>query len=578
MLELAKRVFTGAKVLHGPHVRFVNARRQVEDLLWLMQRFPLEMDDKVRLALLAARDGAIKLCQDREGRVERAVPQPADFIGELKDFQRVGVAHLMDNPKTLLGDDMGLGKTVMGLAGAAQIGRWPAIVVTESMSVCMQWARMSEIFLKPQETPWAHVIKGTRVSTLPKARLYVLHYGLLRHWADELCQLEPELVIFDEVQNLRHAGTQKYSSASAISDRCGYVWGLSGTPIYGYGVECWYVMNAIDHLCLGALEGFTREWCSGYGGKIIQDPERLGAYLKREGLLLRRLKKDVAKDLPPKHRVVHALEHNKGEYNKLIGNAIRLAGGYSAAVFEKKGQLLRQIDQETRLASGLAKADFVAEFVVGLIDAGEPVVLFLHHHAVHDRVKEAIERRDRRVTHEQAANPVMITGAQTLSQKQAAVESFVSGQSKIILIGLRNTAGLDGLQKRPAVVVFGELDWSPAVHSQAEDRLHRMEMIKRDSVMCYYLVTRTASDEIMQEALGLKVGQFAGIMGDGGASTEENDQALVAAERHMTGIIERLTQNKRERRGKKSTQHSDPAKLAVEGLAPGGVPAVGALP
>ena len=68
--------------------------------------------------------------------------------------------------------------------------------------------------------------------------------------------------------------------------------------------------------------------------------------------------------------------------------------------------------------------------------------------------------------------------------------------------------------------MFGELDWSPAVHSQAEDRAHRMG--QKDSILCYYLVSKGGSDQDMQDALGLKVSQFTALMGDQVKSQENS--------------------------------------------------------
>ncbi len=86
----------------------------------------------------------------------------------------------------------------------------------------------------------------------------------------------------------------------------------------------------------------------------------------------------------------------------------------------------------------------------------------------------------------------------------------MAGRTNLCCISLRAASGLN--LQRATCVVFGELDWSPAVHSQAEDRAHRMG--QKDSLLCYYLVSPEGSDADIQEALGLKVSQFLGLMGE----------------------------------------------------------------
>ena len=88
--------------------------------------------------------------------------------------------------------------------------------------------------------------------------------------------------------------------------------------------------------------------------------------------------------------------------------------------------------------------------------------------------------------------------------------------------------------------MFGELDWSPAVHSQAEDRAHRIG--QADSLLCYYLVSPRGSDQDMQEALGLKVSQFIQLMGDETPDEEKQWMAQSSAREHVRRLVERLTE------------------------------------
>ncbi len=110
----------------------------------------------------------------------------------------------------------------------------------------------------------------------------------------------------------------------------------------------------------------------------------------------------------------------------------------------------------------------------------------------------------------------------------------MGGQTALCVISLRAAAGLN--LQRASCVVFGELDWSPAVHSQAEDRAHRMG--QTDSILCYYLVAPQGSDRDMQDALGLKVSQFVALMGDRTQDFDDVQRAQQAAKAHIAHLLE----------------------------------------
>ena len=526
--EMAKRLFPGSERKRG-EARFTANRRIVGEVNWLMQRYPLEVAARDRAlwekALGEARSHALRRAQ-AEKVPPRSVPPQGTFVGELREFQKEGLSFLLANERTLLADEMGLGKTVQALACLAATGDLPALLVVPP-HLMRNWEAEAARFLRVQGRPSrVHVIRGLKPYELPEADVYIIHYLLLRGWKKALPERGFRCVVFDEMQELRHAGTEKYSAASLLAEKCDRVIGLSGTPIYNRGAEIWNVMNILDFHCLGDWESFTREWCDGYGNHIVRDPALLGAHLRREGLILRRTKQEVLSELPPKRRLVQEIDADDRVYRELMRPVMEMLGSLRTLLPDAKERALleERISAGERQATGVAKAPFVAAFVRALLDSGEKVLLFAHHHAVMDIYKKELA----------AYKPAFITGRESTAQKDEAVRRFMAGERDLCVISLRAAAGLN--LQRASCVVFGELDWSPAVHSQAEDRAHRMG--QQDSILCYYLVAPQGSDRDMQDALGLKVSQFVLLMGDRAPAFADVQRAQSAARQHIARMLE----------------------------------------
>ncbi|MDD6142898.1 MAG: DEAD/DEAH box helicase [bacterium] len=531
--ELCKRLFPGTETSKRGEARFTAHRRIVGDLNWLMLRYPLTVRqsdmERWENALADAREYVIRREEARFMPV-RVTPNPTTFAGKLTTFQEEGLGFLLRTDRGLLADEMGLGKTVQALAMLSETGAYPALIVAPP-HLMRNWQNEIERFVRrPDGTPLqVHVIKGLKPYQLPQADIYLMHYLLLRGWKEALPQAEILTVIFDEIQELRHAGTEKYSAASLVADAASRVIGLSGTPIYNRGAEIWNVVNILDYHFLGDYESFTREWCYGYGNQIVAKPELLGEKLREEGMMIRRTKQDVLKDLPPKRRLVMAIDADDAVYRRLMQPVHRTiwqlkndreANASQRALWEM------EIERGERQATGIAKAPYVAQFVRALLDADEKVLLFAHHHEVMDIYKKELH----------AYSPAFITGRETPAMKDRSVERFMTGKTNLCCISLRAAAGLN--LQRASCVVFGELDWSPAVHSQAEDRAHRMG--QTDSILCYYLVSSEGSDQDMQDALGLKVSQFVGLMGDTPQSQTEVLAGVQEARRYVEQLVNRL--------------------------------------
>ena len=530
--EMAKRLFPGSERKRG-EARFTANRRIIGEVNWLMLRYPLEIAQRDRAlwekSLAAAREHVLR--REAAARLPlRSSPPEGTFEGTLREFQKEGLSFLLANERTLLADEMGLGKTVQALACLAATGDMPALLVVPP-HLMRNWESEVRRFLRVNgQAPRVCVIKGLKPYDLPEADVYIVHYLLLRGWKHALPQMGFRAVIFDEIQELRHAGTEKYSAASLLAESCERVIGLSGTPIYNRGAEIWNVINILDFHCLGDWESFTREWCDGYGNHLVRDPALLGAHLRREGLILRRTKREVLSELPPKRKLVQEIDSDDKVYRDLMRPVMEMLGSLRELMPDAKERALleERISAGERQATGVAKAPFVGAFVRALLDSDEKVLLFAHHHTVMDIYKKELS----------SYKPAFITGRETTAQKDLSVQRFMDGATNLCVISLRSAAGLN--LQRASCVVFGELDWSPAVHSQAEDRAHRMG--QQDSILCYYLVAPQGSDRDMQDALGLKVSQFVQLMGDKAPDMDSVQHAQRAAKKHIERMLEQYAE------------------------------------
>ena len=496
-----------------------------------MLRYPLQIAPRNRerweKAISAARDyaAARQRIPDAPPQME---PRAGSFIGTLMPFQKAGLSWLCATPRALLADEMGLGKTLQALCCLCNTQAFPAILVVPPHLV-RNWQAEIERFIRIEgRTPRVHVLRGLTPYALPEADIYIVHYLLLRGWKDVLPNLRFRAAVFDEAQELRRAGSEKYSAASLLSESCERVIGLSGTPIYNQGGEIWNVVNILDYHFLGDWESFTREWCYGYGNNVVIKPDLLGEHLRREGLMLRRTKAEVLPELPEKRRLVQQIDADDMVYRRLMQpvlEKLRLLRADGDMPPSARALLMDQISLEERQATGIAKAPFVCQFVRALLENGERVLLFAHHHAVMDIYRQELH----------AFSPAFITGRESGAQNEEVAARFMQGRTNLCCVSLRAASGLN--LQRASCVVFGELDWSPAVHSQAEDRAHRIG--QRDSLLCYYLVSPQGSDADIQEALGLKVSQFLGLMGERAPTPDLMQSDADYARRYVEKLLSR---------------------------------------
>lgn len=530
-----KRVFPRAPQGAADIIRLTDTPENSRELLWFLQRYPMEVPDLAYLESRAAEHVAMEqsLAQLLGGHTP---PAAFDLAKPPREYQAFAATMLNVRGGLLLADDVGLGKTVSAICPLAVPTNLPAIAVvpahlpTHWGEKLAEFAPQLRVHTVSSGKPYDLVRRARQRrkdlwDTLPD--VIVISYHKLRGWAEVLAELG-RYAIFEECQQLRHTGSEIYRAASYLSRRVPLKMGLSATPIYNYGAEFWPVIECLIPGALGGYDEFHREWCvGGFGEKArLQDSEQFGAYLRREGIMLRRTRKDVGRELPKVSKIPHTVESDSRVLEQLTGDAVALARIILAQNERFRGERMQasgQFDSLVRQATGIAKAPYVAEFVRILVENGERVLLFGWHREVYAIWEERLRE----------FNPVYYTGTESAAQKQASKEAFISGESKVMFMSLRSGAGVDGLQHVCSTAVFGELDWSPGVHEQCIGRVDRDG--QETPVMAYFLMAEEGCDPIMAEVLGVKREQIEGVRNPGQGQLEridlgENQLRRLAAE------------------------------------------------
>ena len=474
---------------------------------------------------------------EKELEASLASLEPADvghsFRGELLPFQKIGLDFLLKTEGiALLADEMGLGKTVQALAFVSRSDTRRPTVVVAPLITLENWRREILRFLQVDvKTPFGEfagtdpriqVIRSGKDQLRP-AEFYLVNYEMASKHVKSLKSAGPGTVIYDECQNLRNSATIKYSACAAIGrhDTVKHRIGLSGTPIYNRGIEVYNIAEAIKPGVLGDRDEFVRRYCSMWDTSKTDESDgkrtALSARLKKS-IMLRRRKADVLPDLPEKNKIQQNIPIDSSAYEKALEDMYKkiraaqrdLQGDSSSRSEEDKKEGLFEVNKsirELRVAerqiAGLAKAPHVVEYIEGLLHdyEDEKFVIFCHHRSVHQAIRDGLHWY----------KPMQVIGGQSDKERQKAIDEFQTGDARVIICGLR--AGNVGINLTGAAyVIFAELDWSPSIHRQAEDRLHRIG--QKRTVFSHYLVGDDTFDEQIVPNLMDKTVTIADALGD----------------------------------------------------------------
>jgi len=503
----------------------------IKQLKLLMDRFPLEILSKTVWQRKIVKTYAPKpTLPPIKHKLKRAKPGE-QFRGKLMNFQKEGLDFLLKSSgNALLADEMGLGKTVQTLSYVSTEKQTFPVLIVAPLVTLNNWEREIEKFLKKKSrngrilesnSPSVTLIRTGKSKELPKTDIYVINYELLLKRSGDLEQVGIHTIVCDEVHNLRSKTTQKYKAVKKLAalPTVQYRIGLSGTPIYNRGSEIWPIIDILKPGLLGSFKEFCEYFCyvNDKGKAIVLENKR--ASLRNElqkHVMLRRKKADVLKELKDKVRYKEVIASDTDYYLEeldKIWKKLEDEQKEAQTEFSKSASYHRAIQSERQIA-GVAKLPHVINFVKNIMEIEESVVVFCHHKVIHKLLHESL----------QEFSPVSIIGGQTDSTRQDQIDKFQKGESKLMIAGIR--AGNVGINLTKAkYVIFAELDWSPAIHRQAEDRLHRIG--QKNTVFAYYLIGNGTLDDHVASILVDKSYEIDAIMDETVDTYENKDKAAL---------------------------------------------------
>jgi len=335
----------------------------------------------------------------------------------------------------------------------------------------------------------------------------------------------PKLVVFDEAHYLKNSKAKRSKAAGAIAELTGRrVIELTGTPVLNRPEELWHLLHLIDPEAWGSESKFKYRYCdwekAWHGHAVRVGAQRLDELHSRVTghYMVRRLKKDVLKELPDKIRscVPLCLEPAfvaayRKLFDKTAAKILSETGGHFSA---QNLAVVKAAVNTLRQEIGLLKAPLAAAWVQEALESTDKVVIFSYHHAVTDKIVEVLLQA--------GVTVARMDGRDSLESRQIAVDAFQNGKLQVLACGIL-AAGV-GLNLTAAdQVVFAERAWRPADHEQAEDRLHRIG--QKRCVNVWFLDAEGTIDEDVRDLQRVKREAISQTI-DGGDSSHGMEESL----------------------------------------------------
>lgn len=401
-----------------------------------------------------------------------------------RPYQETGITFLARSVYASLWDEPGLGKTFQTLMAAKKLCLTRILIVCPA-SVRLVWKQEcddlgleSKVVLKYTDiTGGINIVSYDGASGEMYDFLYMFDWQLMVLDEEHMCKgynsrsipspRNPNRKMKVPPLRVESIFGRKCDGNNSLFDKSDRVWGLSGTPMPNDPSELYPMIRAkfpdaiLDNNDIPlSFNYFVSRYCkqknNGFGNKIVGGKNLTKLRDQLRGRVLRRRKKEVAKDLPSMQYIMLPVEGNLSDLSEeeLIEVADCLKSENPMKALGKAGVHIASL----RRMTGMAKVKSVIKWIEDMNH--DKIVVFAHHKSVMAELNKM-------------KNTVHIDGSSTQGQREKAVDAFQNGKAQR-LVGQLQAAGTGLTLTAAHTVIFVEYSWVPAENKQAADRIHRI--------------------------------------------------------------------------------------------------------